>query len=191
MKIDWTPLREILEVSQRFVLTTHVRPDADAIGSEVALAGLLEQLGKEVRIINASVVPPRLEFLDPEKKCLQLGTQVSEAEACDADVHIILDNLSAHKAPTVQRWLLRHRRFRLHFTPTYGSWMNLVERWFSALTTKKLQRSAHRNVKELAADILAWADTWNENPRPFVWTKTAEQILERLAGYCATINTIA
>jgi transposase len=109
----------------------------------------------------------------------------------DLDVHVILDNLSAHKAPTVQRWLLRHRRFHLHFTPTYGSWMNLVERWFSALTTKKLQRSAHRNVKELAADILAWADTWNENPRPFVWTKTAEQILERLAGYCATINTIA
>jgi len=109
----------------------------------------------------------------------------------DLDVHIILDNLSAHKAPTVQRWLLRHRRFHLHFTPTYGSWMNLVERWFSALTTKKLQRSAHRNVKELAADILAWADTWNENPRPFVWTKTAEQILERLASYCTTINTIA
>jgi transposase/transposase-like protein len=104
------------------------------------------------------------------------------------DVHVILDNLSAHKTPTVQRWLLRHRRFHLHFTPTYGSWMNLVERWFSALTTKKLQRSAHRSVKELAADITAWADTWNENPVPFVWHKTAEQILERLAGYCAAIN---
>ena len=85
-------------------------------------------------------------------------------------------------------WLLRHRRFHFHFTPTYGSWMNLVERWFSALTTKKLQRSAHRSVKELAADIQAWADTWNENPTPFVWHKTAEQILERLAGYCAAIN---
>jgi transposase len=71
----------------------------------------------------------------------------------DLDVHVILDNLSAHKAPAVQRWLLRHRRFHLHFTPTYGSWMNLVERWFSALTTKKLQRSAHTGAKELAADI--------------------------------------
>src|SRR5258708_118904 len=91
MKIDWTPLREIIEAKNRFVLTTHVRPDADAIGSEIAMAGLLEQLGKEVRIINASVVPTRLEFIDPEKKCLQLGTRVSEAEACDADVHIILD----------------------------------------------------------------------------------------------------
>ena len=105
------------------------------------------------------------------------------------DVHVILDNLSAHKSPTVQKWLLRHRRFHLHFTPTYGSWMNLVERWFSALTTKKLQRSAHRNIRELAADIIAWTAAWNENPTPFVWHKTAEQILERLAGYCQTINT--
>ncbi len=106
----------------------------------------------------------------------------------ELDVHAILDNLATHKTPLVHRWLLRHRRFHFHFTPTYGSWMNLVERWFSALTTKKLKRSAHRNVKELAADILAWVTTWNENPRPFVWTKTAEQILERLAGYCAAIN---
>jgi transposase len=106
----------------------------------------------------------------------------------ELDVHIILDNLSTHKTPKVQRWLLRHRRFHLHFTPTYGSWMNLVERWFSALTTKKLQRSAHRTAKELAADIRAWADAWNINPTPFVWHKSAEQILERLAGYCTAIN---
>jgi transposase len=106
----------------------------------------------------------------------------------DLQVHVILDNLSTHKTPKVQAWLLRHKRFHFHFTPTYGSWMNLVERWFSALTTKKLQRSAHRNIKELTADIDAWADAWNEDPKPFVWTKTAEQILERLAGYCAQIN---
>ena len=79
---------------------------------------------------------------------------------------MILDNLPDPQDPQVHRWLLRHRRFHFHFTPTYGSWMNLVERWFSALTTKKLKRSAHRNVKELAADILDWAATWNENPRP-------------------------
>ena len=115
--------------------------------------------------------------------------KVNREVPAELDVHVILDNLSAHKTPTVQRWLLRHRRFHLHFTPTYGSWMNLVERWFSALTTKKLQRSAHRNVKELAADILAWADTWNENRRPFIWHKTAEEILERLADYCTAINT--
>ena len=104
----------------------------------------------------------------------------------ELDVHVILDNLQTHKTPLVHKWLLLHRHS--HFTPTYGSWMNLVERWFSALTTKKLKRSAHRNVKELAADITAWAATWNENPRPFVWTKSAEEILERLAAYCAAIN---
>lgn len=107
----------------------------------------------------------------------------------DLDVHVVLDNLSAHKTPKVHTWLLRHRRFHFHFTPTYGSWMNLVERWFSALTTKKLQRSAHRSVKELAADIKAWAATWNENPQPFVWHKSADDILHRLAAYCADVNT--
>jgi transposase len=117
--------------------------------------------------------------------------KVNRQVPVELDVHVILDNLQTHKTPQVHRWLLRHPRFHFHFTPTYGSWMNLVERWFSALTTKKLQRSAHRNVKELAADIISWVATWNENPRPFVWTKTAEQILERLAGYCAAINTIA
>jgi transposase len=115
-------------------------------------------------------------------------SKVDRAVPAELDVHVILDNLSAHKSPTLHKWLLRHRRFHLHFTPTYGSWMNLVERWFSALTTKKLKRSAHRNVKELAADIVAWADTWNHNPRPFVWTKTAEDILGRLADSCAAIN---
>lgn len=106
----------------------------------------------------------------------------------DLDIHVILDNLSTHKTPAVHAWLLRHRRFHFHFTPTYGSWMNMVERWFSALTTKKLQRSAHCSVKELAADIEAWVNTWNENPVPFVWHKTAEQILERIADYCTAIN---
>jgi transposase len=114
--------------------------------------------------------------------------KINHEVPAELDVHIILDNLSTHKTPKVQRWLLRHRRFHMHFTPTYGSWMNLVERWFSALTTKKLKRSAHRSAKELADDINAWIATWNTDPKPFVWHKTAEQILERLAGYCAAIN---
>ncbi len=106
----------------------------------------------------------------------------------DLDVHVVLDNLSTHKTPAVHKWLLRHRRFTFHFTPTYGSWMNLVERWFSALTTKKLQRSAHDSVHALAADIRAWVDTWNDNPKPFVWHKTADEILERLGRYCADVT---
>ena len=80
--------------------------------------------------------------------------KVNREVPAELDVHVILDNLQTHKTPLVHSWLLRHRRFHFHFTPTYGSWMNLVERWFSALTTKKLKRSAHRNVKELAADII-------------------------------------
>jgi transposase len=103
------------------------------------------------------------------------------------DVHVILDNLSAHKTPKVQRWLLRHRRFHFHFTPTYGSWLNLVERWFSALTTKKLTRSAHRSVAELAADINNWVEHWNTNPTPFEWHKTADEILGSIARYCAAV----
>ena len=117
--------------------------------------------------------------------------KVNREVPAELKVHVILDNLATHKTPLVQRWLLRHRRFQFHFTPTYGSWMNLVERWFSALTTKKLTRSAHRSVQELAADITAWTANWNQNPTPFVWHKTAEQILERLASYCAAINESA
>ena len=94
--------------------------------------------------------------------------KVNRSVPDELDVHVILDNLSTHKTPLVHRWLLRHRRFHFHFTPTYGSWMNLVERWFSALTTKKLRRSAHPSVKALAADINAWAANWNENPQPFI-----------------------
>jgi transposase len=105
----------------------------------------------------------------------------------DLDVHVILDNLATHKTPAVHKWLLRHRRFHFHFTPTYGSWMNLVERWFSALTTKKLQRSAHRSIKELATDIQAWTDTWNQDPRPFIWHRSADDILQRLASYCSDV----
>ncbi len=102
-------------------------------------------------------------------------------------VHVILDNLSTHKTPKVQRWLLRHRRFHLHFTPTYGSWLNLVERWFSALTTKSLQHAAHRSTAALTAHIHTWVDEWNRDPKPFVWHKTAEEILERLGDYCQAL----
>jgi transposase len=104
------------------------------------------------------------------------------------DVHVVLDNASTHKTPAVKRWLLAHPRFVLHFTPTSSSWLNLVERWFGELTTKKLQRGTHRSVRALNTDIRAWIDTWNDNPRPYIWTKTADQILESIARYCTRIN---
>ncbi|MGV9871142.1 IS630 family transposase [Rhodococcus koreensis] len=106
----------------------------------------------------------------------------------DLDVHLIMDNASTHKTPAVKKWLLAHPRFVVHFTPTSSSWMNLVERWFAELTTKKLQRSTHRSVRQLNTDIRAWIDTWNDNPRPYVWTKTADQILESIANYCSRIK---
>jgi transposase len=104
------------------------------------------------------------------------------------DVHVILDNSSTHKTPAIQRWLLAHPRFVLHFTPTSSSWLNLVERWFSELTTKKLRRATHRSVQELNTDIRAWIDTWNDEPKPFVWTKTAEQILDSITRDCGLTN---
>jgi transposase len=79
-------------------------------------------------------------------------------------------------------------RFHLHFTPTYSSWLNLVERWFAELTNRKLRRAAHRSVKDLEADVAAWIEAWNADPKPFVWTKTADEILETLAAYCQRIN---
>jgi transposase len=106
----------------------------------------------------------------------------------DLAVHLVMDNVSTHKTPAIQRWLAAHPRFVVHFTPTSSSWLNLVERWFSELTTKKLQRGAHRSVRALNNDIRAWINTWNEDPRPYVWTKTSEQILESIARYCTRIN---
>jgi transposase len=106
----------------------------------------------------------------------------------DLAVHVICDNASTHKAPEIQRWLKRHRRFTLHYTPTYSSWLNQVERWFSELTTKKLRRSTHRSVAELRRDINDWVEHWNANPRPFIWRKTADDILDNLASYLQRIN---
>jgi transposase len=106
----------------------------------------------------------------------------------ELDVHVILDNSSTHKTPAIKKWLLAHPRFVLHFTPTSSSWLNLVERWFSELTNKKLRRGTHRSVRQLNTDIRAWIETWNENPRPYVWTKTADQILDSISRYCNRIN---
>ncbi|MGO8684064.1 MAG: IS630 family transposase [Thermoleophilia bacterium] len=104
------------------------------------------------------------------------------------EVHVIVDNSSTHKTPAIHRWLLRHPRLRLHFTPTDSSWLNLVERWFAELTTKWLRRGSHRSTKEPVASIRTWISDWNENPRPFVWHKTSDEILASLAAYCKRIS---
>jgi transposase len=109
----------------------------------------------------------------------------------DLDLHLVLDNYATHKTPVIKDWLLKHPRFHLHFTPTSSSWLNLVERWFAELTNRKLRRSAHRSVTDLENDIRKWINEWNKDPRPFIWTKTADEILETLAAYCSRINESA
>lgn len=104
------------------------------------------------------------------------------------DVHLIMDNYATHKTPAIQRWLKRHKRFHFHFTPTASSWLNQVERWFAELTDKMLRRGVHLSVKELENEILQYVQTANESPRPFKWTKTADQILEAVARYCGRLN---
>jgi transposase len=94
------------------------------------------------------------------------------------DVHVNADNYGTHKSPTLVKWLAAHPRFHMHFTPTYSSWINQVERLFGYVTADLLQRSDHRSVQALEADLRNWIKAWNENPKPFIWTKTAEQILE-------------
>ncbi|WP_346139611.1 IS630 family transposase, partial [Saccharopolyspora erythraea] len=106
----------------------------------------------------------------------------------ELDLHLICDNYATHKTPVIKKWLLRHPRFHVHFTPTSASWLNLVERWFAELTNRKLRRSAHRSVTELEADVRAWIESWNADPTPFVWTKTADEIFQTLAAYCQRIN---
>ena len=99
------------------------------------------------------------------------------------EVHVVLDNLSAHRAPVVHRWLLRHPRFHLHFTPTYASWLNLVERFFGLLTEKALRRGSHTSVPQLRAAILAYVAAHNEKGKPFRWTKTADEILDTIRRF--------
>ena len=112
-----------------------------------------------------------------------LATIEAEVPA-ELDVHLILDNLSTHKAPTVQRWLAQHPRYQLHFTPTSSSWLNQVETWFSLLTRRQLRRGVHRSVTELETALLAYADRTNETAKPFRWTKTADEILQSVKRFC-------
>ena len=114
--------------------------------------------------------------------------RIDKEVPADLDVHIICDNYATHKTDLIQRWLAAHPRFHVHFIPTSSSWLNMVERWFGELTTKLIQRGVHKSVQSLEADIRAWIATWNENPRPYVWTKSADEILDNIARLCQRIS---
>jgi len=108
---------------------------------------------------------------------------VDAAVPPDLDVHLILDNYGTHKTGIIWNWLAKRPRFYVHFTPTYGSWLNLVERWFAELTNKQLRRGAHRSVSQLEVAIREFIDAHHADPKPFVWTKTADQILASIARF--------
>jgi transposase/DNA-binding CsgD family transcriptional regulator len=118
----------------------------------------------------------------------QFLAKLDQEVPTDLDVHLVCDNDATPKTETIQRWLATRPRFHVHFVPTSSSWLNQVERWFAELTTKLLQRGVHTSVPALEADIRAWMTTWNQDPKPFVWTKTADEILSALARYCQRIS---
>jgi transposase len=113
---------------------------------------------------------------------------IDKAVPAELDVHVVCDNLATHKTPAVNEWIARHPRFHVHFTPTGSSWINQVERWFAYLTTQMLQRGVHKSVQALEADVRTWIGQWNTSPKPFVWKKTAGEILDSLARYLQRIK---
>lgn len=110
---------------------------------------------------------------------------VEQVVPADLDIHLVLDNYATHKAPPVKAWLAGHPRYHLHFTPTSASWLNQIERWFALLADKQIKRGVHRSVHELKADIAAFIQAHNDDPKPFIWTKSADAIPQTIARYCS------
>ena len=111
-------------------------------------------------------------------------SSVSEQLPEDAEVHVVVDNNSIHTAPTVRRWLKQHPSFHMHFTPTYSSWLNLIERWFAKLTNDALRRGSHTSTRDLEVAIDQYLEATNDDPQPFIWTKSADEILAAVARHC-------
>src|ERR671937_1582952 len=113
------------------------------------------------------------------------NTQLASGVAAEGlDIHIVMDNYATHKTPKIKAWLARRPHYHVHFTPTSASWINQVERWFAELTRKRLRRGVHTSVSQLEADIRSFIDRHNQNPRPFKWTKSADQILASVKRFC-------
>ena len=147
----------------------YVRPDTTSV---------LADLDKASDMVIGSL-RQRHRAHEFEEFLAEIDTEVP----ADLDVHLILDKYTTHKTPEIRRWLLRHPRFHLHLMPTSDSWLNMVERWFADLTTQKIKRGTHTSVKTLEKDICDWIKTWNDDPHPHVWVKTADRILATLARY--------
>jgi transposase len=123
---------------------------------------------------------------------LRFFKQIDATVERGLSVHVVLDNLSAHSTPEIMKWLSHRdrRRWHLHFTPTSSSWLNLIERWFKELTDRRLRRGVFTSVPDLTEAITAWAEHWNENPKPFIWKATAEDIITKVKRGRATLHQI-
>ncbi|MEO3936704.1 IS630 family transposase [Dermatophilaceae bacterium Soc4.6] len=126
----------------------------------------------------------RHRAIEFKKFLAKIDTEIPD----DLDVHVVCDNYGTHKTPAITAWLARHPRFHMHFTPTSSSWLNQVERWFGFITDELIRRGSHTSVRALETDIRAWATARNDNPRPFIWTKPAEEILESIGRLLTRIS---
>jgi transposase len=129
----------------------------------------------------------------PQHRAQDFVAFLRDIDACveaEREVHVVLDNLSAHKAPAVHRWLLRHPRFQFHFTPTYASWLNLVERFFGSLTAQALKRGSHTSIPQLRDAILTYVEAHNERSIPFKWVKTADEILDKMRRFGLRVQQV-
>ena len=125
------------------------------------------------------------------KEFVQFLRTIDASVPCALDLHLVLDNYGTHKTPAVKAWLARHPRFHVHFTPTSASWLNQVERWFALLTQKQIKRGTHRSTVELERAIREYLQIYNEQPQPFIWTKSADDILASIARFCERISESA
>ena len=125
----------------------------------------------------------RLHRRHRSQEFLKFLQTIEERVPADLDIHLVMDNYGTHKTPAVKRWFVRHPRFHVHFTPTSASWLNQVERWFATLTQKQIRRGTHRSTRQLEKAIREYVDTHNENPIPFNWTKSADDILASIERF--------
>ncbi len=119
---------------------------------------------------------------------LQFLRTIEASVPAALDIHLVMDNYGTHKTPKVRNWFARHPRFHVHFTPTSASWINQVERWFATLTEKQIRRGTHRSTRQLEQAIRSYLDTYNADPRPFVWSKSADDILASIERFCLRIS---
>lgn len=126
----------------------------------------------------------RLHRRHRSQEFLKFLRTVDASVPADLDIHLIMDNYGTHKTPAVKRWFVRHPRFHVHFTPTSASWLNQIERWFATLSDQQIRRGTHRSTRQLEKAIRDYLEIYNQNPQPFIWAKSADDILASIQRFC-------